>query len=44
VDERLEIGFCGLPGREHNLAANGLLNCPKLSDNPRIITVEYTVS
>ena len=26
-----------------NLDAISLLNCPKLSDNPRIKTVEYTV-
>ena len=32
----------GLPARERNLYATGLSNCPKLSDNPRIQTVEYT--
>ena len=40
----LEIGFCGLPGEISNLDAIGLSNCPKLSDEPRIKTVEYTVS
>ena len=29
--------------RESNLDAISLSNCPKLSDNPRIKTVEYTV-
>jgi len=28
--------------RERNLYANGLSNCPKLIDDPRIKTVEYT--
>ena len=33
-----------LNGKEiSNLDAISLLNCPKLSDNPRIKTVEYTV-
>jgi len=27
-----------------NLDAISLSNCPKLSDNPRILTVEYTVA
>ena len=30
--------------RERNLYATGLSDCPKLSDNPRIKTVEYTVA
>ncbi len=30
--------------RERNLDATSLSNCPKLSDNPRILTVEYTVA
>ena len=30
--------------RPHNVYATGLSNCPKLSDNPRIKTVEYTVA
>ena len=30
--------------RERNLDAISLSNCPKLSDNPRIKTVEYTVA
>jgi len=30
-------------GSTSNLYATGLSNCPKLSDNPRIKTVEYTV-
>ena len=33
-----------LPARERNLDAISLSNCTKLSDNPRIKTVEYTVS
>jgi len=31
------------PARERNLDAISLSNCPKLSDNPRIKMVEYTV-
>ena len=30
--------------RERNLDAISLSNCPKLSDNPRVKTVEYTVT
>jgi len=30
--------------RERNRYAISLSNCPKLSDNPRIKTVEYTVA
>ena len=44
VRQGLEIGFCGLPARERNLDAISLSNCPKLSDNRRIKTVEYTVA
>ncbi len=33
-----------LPARERNLYAISLSNCPKLNDNPRIKTVEYTVA
>ena len=33
-----------LPARERNLDTISLSNCPKLSDNPRIKTVEYNIA
>jgi hypothetical protein len=45
ADSMQRIGMLDNLGlRESTRYATGLSNCPKLSDNPRIKTVEYTVA